>query len=321
MVKLKSFFLACMFAWAGSCSFATDLTLVKPLPKDKSKSTAKTTVLKQAPHLLKEQPSADEDVPQVRYRYHLGGPLKGGIEVNVPKTPDEVASYLRKMRRIIQSYTTTAVATLMPNGGSPRLDMATMESGRSQTIDMIAQIRAIVPPADLKDKHNQLAATLAEVNDLMVNPPVGGGMEALGTVGPLISKVFNTFESYHTGVTACIAYYGLSPSLDPFFGENEEAKANALQGIDQAKSRAAQTPGISGLSGLGALGGDGQMDGQQLGDLLKALGGLSGSSGQALPDLGSEGGAAQGQQNPDINSLLKQLGGGDAKDLNQLLGQ
>jgi len=258
--------------------------------------------------------------------YKLGGPLQGSVTVNVPKTPEDVAKYLAKMRVIIDRYDKVAVATLLSNG-SPHVDPTRVGEARNQTIDMIQTIRAITPPAELKNRHYQLADTLAEVGDFMANPgqAEGGGLAALAQLGPMMQRLHSTIDGYHTGVRNCMAYYSLGPEHDPFAGESEEDKENVTSALQELQSGLANRPqagasrsadqapaaGLESLGGLlgggGSLGDLQNLDLKQLGSSLgnidlNSLGGLGNLGGTDLRSLGNQSGLSR-LGSLDLNSL------------------
>lgn len=232
-----------------------------------------------------------QNPPKVRYR--LGMPLQGSVVMNVPRTPADVTKYLKRMRKIIHDYERVAVDTLL-GAGKIKIDAASIEASRAQSLDVIQQIRSTTPPAQLTVAHNQLADTMAVVGDFLNNPG-GGGLSALAQVQPLFARLHGSLDRYHTGVRNCIAYYGLSPHLDPFHGEDEDAKQRLSGAIDDMKGRLANPLAASSPEAGGGFAPGGPAAGLG-GDLTHALGGL------------------------DLNALQKLLGGVDLNSLGGGLG-
>ncbi|HEY9869879.1 MAG TPA: hypothetical protein V6D08_11990 [Candidatus Obscuribacterales bacterium] len=249
-----------------------------------------------------------QSAPKVRYR--LGMPLQGSVVMNVPKTPADVTKYLKRMRKIIHDYERVAVDTLL-GAGKINIDAASIEASRAQSLDVIQRIRATTPPAQLTVAHNQLADTMAVVGDFLQNPggAQGGGLSALAQVQPLFARLHGSLDRYHTGVRNCIAYYGLSPDLDPFHGEDEDAKQRLSGAIDDMKGQLANPPAASSPLPGGSVAPGGPAAGLG-GDLTQGLGGLDLSALQKLlggVDLNSLGG---GLGNLDPGALGGSGGGG-----------
>lgn len=245
--------------------------------------------------------------------------LQGGVQETVPKTPEEVANYFIKMKRIINQYDQVAVAALLNSSGGLNTDPDSINSARVETLTLVNRIRSIVPPAELKQTHETLATSMAHVGDFMANGTQAGLMALPRALG-LISELKTSMDTYHTGVMECINNYHLELSYDPFSGENAETKAqlnaglstfqqqkiNELQsapkpqpsfGADMIFGSGGSSFGSSGIgsdtpsAGLGNLFGSGAGAGAGAGDAgaaLNALGGLLGGSGQGgLGGLGS----------------------------------
>lgn len=254
--------------------------------------------------------------PKVRYR--LGMPLQGSVVMNVPKTPADVTKYLKRMRKIIHDYERVAVDTLL-GAGKLNIDAASIEVSRAQSLDVIQRIRSTTPPAQLTVAHNQLADTMAVVGDFLQNPggAQGGGLSALAQIQPLFARLHGSLDRYHTGVRNCIAYYGLSQDLDPFHGEDEDAKQRLSGAIDDMKGQLANPPTASSpqTGGSGVAGGPAPALG---GDLTQGLGGLDLNALQKLlggVDLNSVGG---GLGNLDPGALGGGAGGLDFSKLGAL---
>ncbi|MBX9771970.1 MAG: hypothetical protein K2X29_11390 [Candidatus Obscuribacterales bacterium] len=260
--------------------------------------------LKRATPLLDTTPVPGSR-PASHQVYKLGQPLTGGISVDVPRTPETVAKYLARMKKIIQDYNRVALAALSRgNSKDPSLDSLGEVTGH--TVYMIRHIRAIVPPAEMKAEHNDLANTLYYFGQLAENPNsvLGSGLEGFTKLYPMLGRLSATLTNYHRGVNRVIASYKLSPSLDPFGDEDEDAKRRLSGTIDSmtgnlSSGKSAPCDDCAGslqqmLGGMGGLG---------------ALGGLGGGG-----DMGSLG-------NMDLGSLSGQLGNIDMSQLNKLMGE
>jgi len=278
---------------------------------------------------------------EARPAARLRMPLEGSVVMNVPKTPEDVAAYLMHMRSIIHDYERVAVDTLI-GGGGISISPASIEASRGQSLELIRRIRLTTPPAELTVAHNQLADTMAAVGDFLERPggAAGGGLSALTQLQPLLGRLHGSLDRYHSGVSNCIAYYGLSPDLDPFHGEDEDAKqrlTGALQGMTGSlvNPPATSTPSAGkeangALPNVGAgIGGLGGVDLNALQGLLGGMnaGALPGGSGSTA-GLGALGGAdvsklgaldRLGNSNMDLKSLGN-LGGQELDVLKQLMG-
>src|SRR4029434_3360168 len=138
--------------------------------------------------------------------------------------------------------------------------------------ELIRRTRIPTPPPELTVAHNQLADTMAAVGDFLERPggAAGGGLAALTQLQPLLGRLHGSLDRYHTGVSNCIAFYGLSPDLDPFNGEDDDATqrlTGALHGMtgslmnppsasapSAGRSTNGALPGF-GASSMGGLGG------------------------------------------------------------------
>lgn len=224
--------------------------------------------------------------------------LRGEVSTSVPKTPDDVASYLRKMRALIKNYQAAAMSDIF-HGGT-KADMANMDVGQLQgeTTAMIGSIMAIVPPAELKSEHEGLAEALSAVRTLLV-PQGGGGfnpLSVLDRMGPVMSYCNRAMTRYHEGVLNVISQYGLSNSLDPLGDERQsdnQLLENAFADLSNqllSKEKAAYGQQSSGDGGAALS----NMLGASAGDLqgLRSLMGGSGGSMQTFAKIlgGSAGG-------------------------------
>jgi hypothetical protein len=231
-----------------------------------------------------------------RQVFKLGQPLTGGVSVDVPRTPEAVAKYLARMRQIIQSYNRIAVAALFRgNSKDPSLDTLSEVSGH--TVYMIRQIRAIVPPAELKNEHNQLASTLYYFGQLAENPQsvLGSGLEGFTQLYPMLGRLSSTLTTYHNGVVKVIAHYKLNPNLDPFGDEDEEVKQRLSGTVDSMTGNLYKPKSSSAPC-------------NDCDSLQQLLGGMGGG------DMGSLG-------NMDLSGLSGQLGNIDMSQLNKLMGE
>ncbi|MBX9879902.1 MAG: hypothetical protein K2Y22_15700 [Candidatus Obscuribacterales bacterium] len=258
--------------------------------------------------------------------YKLGQPLTGGISMDVPRTPDAVARYLARMRHIIQTYPRLAMVAFSSNAQGSTTEVKT------NMIQMIREIRAIVPPAEMKREHNDLAASFYYFEQLAENPGDlrGSGMEGFGRIYPMLGRLSASLSQYHNGVRRVITAYKLDPNLDPFGGEDRATTQRMHGQVDSMLGNLPIGPSaggpcddctdqlqqlLGGMGGLGALGGGG--DTGSLGNL----------------DLGSLTGQMGNIDMSQLNKLMGELGGGSAgsqhdssgsdstNNLNQLLEQ
>ena len=225
-----------------------------------------------------------------------GGQQKGGLDTDsffngqaqtpitatgVPKTPAEIEDYLRKMRRIIDSYDNTVAGLLMGGGGQITTDQSSISSAAGQTKSLVAQINATTPPRELTDTHAGLATTLNSVSSFLSR---GGDASAMMQAFSLMGQVHSTLENYHSGVLRVMAANNISRTLDPFAGENQDLIskfAGGMQNFQNQKMGELMGGGGNGGAGGGNGGGDmGSMMGQ-LGGMLGGggLGGLFGGGG------------------------------------------
>lgn len=236
--------------------------------------------------------------------------LQGGVQENVPKTPQEVENYFVRMKRIITDYNQVAVSILLGSGGL-NTDPASIEAARVQTLALVARIRDIVPPEELKMTHATLATAMGDVGDFLATGSQAGLMalpRAMGLIGSLQSSM----DRYHSGVMQCINNYHLELSCDPFSGEDaatkqrlndgiakfQQQKINDLQNMQQTPSSGGDMIFGSGSgSGMGgSLFGGNDSGGGSAGG-LGGLGGLFGGGGGGMPDLGGLLGGSSGDGN------------------------
>lgn len=304
---------------------------------DTKKPVAKKPQLRRASPILDTTtlPGAHPTGHQV---FKLGQPLTGGVSVDVPRTPEAVARYLAHMRQIMQNYNRVAVAALFRgNAKDPSLD--TIGEVSSHTSYMIRQIRAIVPPAELKAEHNELASTLYYFGQLTENPSsvLGSGLEGFTKLYPMMGRLSTTLNYYHKGVVRVIAQYRLNPNLDPFGDEDEEVKQRLSGTVDSMTGnlfapKTSNAPcddctdalqqmlgGMGGLGGLGGMGGgeagslgnmdlgglSGQLGNMDMSQLNKLMGELGGGGGMG----GSSEGSGMSDSTNNLNQLLEQLQG------------
>lgn len=233
---------------------------------------------------------------QKRQVFKLGQPLTGGVSMDVPRTPDAVAKYLARMRHIIQTYPRLALVAFQSQGGTTEVT--------TNMVQMIREIRAIVPPAEMKREHNDLAANFYYFEQLAENPGnlAGSGMEGFGRIYPMLGRLSTSLNSYHNGVRRVIAAYKLDPRLDPF-GEEDHATNQRLSG---------QVGGMFGGLSIGQSSSAPCDDcTEQLQQLLGGMGGLGALGGGDVGSLG----------NMDLGSLSGQLGNIDMSQLNKLMGE
>lgn len=256
---------------------------------------------------------AAESSPHTTYR--LKAPLEGGVSVDVPRTPEDVARYLKLMKFVITDYETVAVQTLMPAGvAGPKVDSQRVHAARDQSLEVIRRIRSITPPRELTDAHNALATTMSEIGSFMENPHgAGTGLEALARVGPLTGRLHQTISRYHGGVKNCIAYYQLDPSLDPFSNESQETKEQLSGLLDSMKSSLFNPRQESSQPSAAASNAPAAMGGLDLAGLSQLLSGMGGSAGQPYGQAPAAGGLDFSKfgnldqlKNLDFSSLMNQ---------------
>lgn len=260
--------------------------------------------------------------------------LQGGVQENVPKTPQEVENYFARMKRIITDYNQVAVSILLGSGGL-NTDPASIEAARVQTLTLVARIRNIVPPEELKMTHATLATAMGDVGDFLATGSQAGLMalpRAMGLIGSLQSSM----DRYHSGVMQCINNYHLELSCDPFSGEDgatkqrlndgiakfQQQKINELQSTQQQSPSSGSDMIFGSGSGLGGslFGGNdsGGSSAGGLGGLGSLFGGGGGNSGGGMPDIGgllgggANGGGAGGGGAPNLGGLLGGGAGGEA---------
>lgn len=237
--------------------------------------------------------------------------LTGGVEENVPRTPDDVAKYLRRMKEIINQYDRVVASTLLGSTGL-NTDQASIDVARQETQQLISRIRATIPPADLKETHGRLADTMSAVGSFL-SMGGGGGFDVLTKCMALTGEVHTTMDDYHRGVTACISHYGLAASLDPFSDEDPALKSKFAQQSQQFQNQRmgelqgqmnSQAGGLGSLLGGGASGGLESLFGGSSSSGPGGLGSLLGGGGGI--DLG---GLLKGGNGGDLGGLLKSLPG------------
>lgn len=259
--------------------------------------------------------------------------LQGGVQENVPKTPQEVENYFARMKRIITDYNQVAASILLGSGGL-NTDPASIEAARVQTLTLVARIRNIVPPAELRETHATLATAMGDVGDFLATGSQAGLMALPRAMG-LIGSLQGSMDRYHSGVMQCIDNYHLELSCDPFSGEDgatkqrlndgiakfQQQKINELQSTQQSPSGGGDMIFGSGSGLGGSLFGGNDSGGSSggLGGLGSLFGGGGGSGGGGMPDLGgllggggAAGGGAAGAGMPDLGGLLGGGAGGGA---------
>ncbi|MBY0357634.1 MAG: hypothetical protein K2W82_06500 [Candidatus Obscuribacterales bacterium] len=235
--------------------------------------------------------------------------LMGGVEENVPKTPEDVSKYLRRMKEIINQYDRLVASTLL-NGSTLNVNPESIEIARQQTQQLISQIRSTIPPVDLKESHGKLADTMGNVSRLL-DGGSGGGLGTLAQSMAVAQEVPSTMNTYHQAVMQCIAFYGLSPTLDPFSDEDPAMKARFAEQTERFKqqrinelSSGSNAQAGNSAGGLGGLGGLLGGDLGSLGSLLGGNGGSAGDLGQLMKMLPGMLGGGQGQNKSAGGSLF-----------------
>ena len=168
--------------------------------------------------------------------------LYGGVEQNVPRTPEEVTAYLIKMKAIMKEYDTLSTQLMMALvSGNKSSQLA--ESARNEWIRLAIKIDNTIPPAELNQSHKQLADSLRRTNSFLTTLHgynASQKQDILLALTPVVSDLAGAALSYSTGVSTVISYYKLDPSLNPL-------------GIDGSIN-----PGnLGGLGNFGNLGGSG----------------------------------------------------------------
>lgn len=258
-----------------------------------------------------------------------------------PKSADDIAAYLRKMRTLLQNYESTAMTDIFHGGNKVNMQSVNPDQVRGDTEGMISDIRSIVPPKVLAPQHYKLANALSAIRNLLA-PNRDNPLAEIGKINPAMSYLNQTLQTYHAGVKNVIAQYGLPSSLDPLGNENNPQAQAMLSGafsdlsqqLMQKESQMANgNSNSSQYSSFGSLGSGGSTAGgasslagllgssggglQGLSSLMggsgantKALSGLLGNSGGNLQGLGSLLGGSGGLQ-----GLTKMMGNGAASDL------
>lgn len=277
--------------------------------------------------------------------------VKGGVSTNAPRTADDVADYLRRMKELLAYYQSSAISDIFHGGTTVDMKTVNVSQVQGETRDMIDQIRSIVPPAELRVQHEQLATALSSIRNLLA-PSRENPLAELGRIGPAIKYLNRTLESYHQGVLAVIAQYQLPSSLDPVGNDNPATdrmlqnaystlssqlissqtaaagngsgggQAGGLSGMlgGSGSSFAGNTAGADGASSLaGLLGSSGGMGG-----LSKLLGGSGGNLQNLSKMMGSVSGGdlqgggggsgASGSLGAQLNSLQSLMGGGGGSE-------
>lgn len=254
---------------------------------------------------------------------------------------NDADNYLKTMKRLIHGFNSTVSTLVLPSSGGTA-DQASMDQAAARTQKLADEINSVKAPPEMRPAHRMLGQTMGDVQNYLSL----GGFSAQGTAKALslASGVQSTMNGYHRAVLQMIQTRGLDPSLDPFAGEDESSKAQALQQINSLTQAAtaggaAAGGGMSSLNGAmtggmgGALGGimGGANPSGGMGDLFNSAGGLggmgggNGGMGGSLGGMagglggmagglgGMGGGAANGGSNPlagmDMQSVMKGLQG------------
>lgn len=166
--------------------------------------------------------------------------LSGGVQMNVPKTPDEVTAYLIKMKAIMQEYDQLgSQLMLVVMSGSPSPQAA--NNARNEWIRLANKIDAIAPPTEVTASHKQLAASLRRSSSFLVSIANVGPdqkQQVLTSMVPVVSDLMTSATSYNQGITSVINRMGLDPSLNPL-GANGSMNSSL--------------PNMGGMGGLGGL--------------------------------------------------------------------
>lgn len=194
--------------------------------------------------------------------------LQGGVTENVPRTPSEVQTYLINMKQIMGEYEALS-QKLMPMMMLGNTNPSVAGTARNEWVRLARKIQTLTPPAELKNAHIALAASLNRSSKFLIG--MAGArpdqkQQILNALIPVVSDLQQSTNTYSTSCSVVIASYGLDPSLNPL-GANG----------------AMNSGGMGGLAGLGGMGGMGN---------LGALQGLMGG-----------GGAANILQGIDLNNL------------------
>lgn len=255
--------------------------------------------------------------------------LQGGVQETVPKTPDEVANYFKRMKKIINEYDQVAVSALLNSSGGLNTDPDSIEAARAQTLTLVSRINTTVPPAELKTTHETLAVAMAHVGDFMANG-TQAGLLALPRAFSLISELKGAMDSYHNGVLTCINNYHLELSNDPFSSEDAQTAERLNAGLgqfQQQKINDLQRSSQPQQPTYGAdmvFGGGGSSFGSNDVGTPSASGpgslfGSSGGGGDPSAALGALGGLLGGGGNGGLGSILGG-GGGNGSGLGSIFG-
>ncbi len=93
--------------------------------------------------------------------------VKGGVSTNAPRTADDVADYLRRMKELLANYQSSAISDIFHGGTTVDMKTVNVFQVQGETRDMIDQIRSIIPPSELKVQHEQLATALSSIRNLL----------------------------------------------------------------------------------------------------------------------------------------------------------
>ncbi len=257
--------------------------------------------------------------------------VKGAVSANVPKTADDVADYLRRMKELLANYQSSAISDIFHGGTTVNMKNVNVGQVQSETIDMIDQIRAVIPPAELRVQHEQLATALSSIRNLLA-PSRENPLAELSRIAPAMKYLNRTMESYHQGVLAIIAQYQLPSSLDPIGNDNpatDRMLQNAYSSLSsqlissQSASAGGENGQTAGLANLLSGSGAGLAGNAGGGDAASSLSGLLGSSGgmAGLSKLiGGSGGNLQGLSRLMGSVSTGGLQGGGALNAGPALG-
>lgn len=154
--------------------------------------------------------------------------LSGAVEVNVPRTPDEVTAYLVKMKAIMQEYDQLGnqlMLVVMTGAPSPQA----ANNARNEWVRLANKIDAIAPPTEINASHKQLAASLRKSSNFLVSIANVGPdqkQQALTAMIPVVSDLMTAATSYQQGVNSVITRMGLDPSLNPLGSQSASSGSN-----------------------------------------------------------------------------------------------
>lgn len=210
---------------------------------------------------------------------HAQTVITGGVSVDVPNTPAEVTIYLRKMELVMQKFDQLG-ASLVNVMSTGKASPAAASLARKEYIKLASIIDRIVPPEDLTTSHKMLANSLRTTSEFlytMNNAQPGQQQQILFSLMPVINELRTSTTMYKNDVDGVIAYYHLSPTLNPI-RTKESTPGGAMGLLSQLGGMVNSAPAQRQQQSPAANMGD-------LGALLGGMGGMSGGGQQISPEM------------------------------------